>query len=216
MAMESCQDAQQVQLPAVEGITSGAMHASSEHHALRMPTAEEIEALQKQAYEEAYAEGFKRGKGEGLAAGRQEIQQQVNHWQQLLAKLHAPFEGLDDQVIDELAGMAISIARHIIRRELRIDPGHVIGVVRAALNALPVARRNVRLHLHPEDARLVREAMTVTGEDSGWEIREDPAMTRGGCRVIAENSQIDATLESRLAEVIVRFLGDERGPESAD
>lgn len=213
MVKESCREAQQVHLPSVEGNVPDSPMQHPVHHELRMPTADEIERFQKQAYEEAHAEGFKKGREEGAAAGRQEIQQFGNQLKQLLSVLHEPFESLDDQVIDELTGMVIAIARHIIRREIKADPAHIVGVVREALNALPVARRHVRLFLNPDDARLVRDAMSVHNGESGWEIREDPAMSRGGCRVMTENSQIDATLESRLAAVVVQFLGDERGTD---
>jgi hypothetical protein len=41
-------------------------------------------------------------------------------------------------------------------------------------------------------------------------LLEDPLMSRGGCRVEAEASRIDARLETRVAAAMVAILGDER------
>lgn len=199
----------------------------------RAPTAEEIELIQKQAYDEAYKEGYEHGLKEGREAGRteghaagQEIglaearAQMKVHGEQLdkiLATLEAPFTALDEQVEQELAALAMACAKHLVRRELRTDPGQVVAVVRAAVSALPAAARDIRVFLHPEDAALVREALSLNAADGEvrWKIVEEPVLTRGGCQVETENSRIDATVESRLAAIIAQALGGERGSDGA-
>ena len=52
----------------------------------------------------------------------------------------------------------MALARQIVRRELKTDPTQIIGIIREAIAALPVAARDVRVHLHPEDAAVVRAA----------------------------------------------------------
>jgi flagellar assembly protein FliH len=39
---------------------------------------------------------------------------------------------------------------------------------------------------------------------------EDPVITRGGCKVVTDTSQIDATLDSRLASLIAPLLAGAR------
>ena len=75
---------------------------------------------------------------------------------------------------------------------------------------LPVSAREVRVHLHPEDARLVRDRLVEVTADRAWSIAEDPILARGGCRVTSENSMIDAQLEQRLGAAIATVLGDTR------
>ena len=91
-----------------------------------------------------------------------------------------------------------------------------MGVVREALAILPVASSNVQLILHPEDAELVREIYSLSETELGWRIIEDPVLARGGCKVVTDTSQIDATLESRLAALISPLLGGERSGDTAD
>ncbi len=200
----------------------------------RMPTAEEIEAMQKQAHEEAaaagYREGFQLGQGEGREQGHREGYEQGREqgWREgheagtaVMMEAAARFEPLadclaeplalvDDQVEQELVALAIAIAKQLIRRELKTDPGQIVAVAREALTILPAASRRVSLHLHPEDAELVRNALALKDAGPRWKIVEDPLMTRGGCEVVTETSFIDATLEKRLMAVIAHLLGGGR------
>jgi len=103
-----------------------------------------------------------------------------------------------------------AVAKQLVRRELKTDPGQVLAVVREAMAALPLAARNVRLHLHPEDATLVREMLTLGDNERGWQIVEDPVLSRGGCKISSDTSQIDASVERRLHTVIANVLGGQR------
>jgi len=169
-------------------------------------TAKRIEEIQQRAYDESYAQGYK----EGLAAGQKETKAAAEHLQRSLATLSAPFAELDEQVEQELVALAVAIARQVIRREIKMDPGQVVAVVREAIASLPVASRNIRVFLNPDDAALVREALSLTEGERAWQILEEPTMTRGGCRVVTDTSQIDANLESRLTSIVTRLMGGER------
>lgn len=172
-----------------------------------LPTAGRIEEIQRQAYQE----GFELGRREGLESGRAEIREQAGRVAEIAEALSRPLAQLDDELVEELAGLALTIARHIIRREIRNDPGQVVAVVQQAAGELPAAARDIRLFLNPEDAALVREALSLPQEgERAWRIVEDPALTRGGCRIESETSRIDASVEQRLAAIAARLLGGQR------
>jgi flagellar assembly protein FliH len=174
------------------------------------PTAQDTEQVKKDIYEEAYAEGLGQGKKKGYAAGLAEIQAQADRLMQIISTLHEPLAQLDDQMEKELAALSIAIARQIVRRELKTDPGQIVAVVREAVASLPVGSRNVNLHLHPEDAALVRNALSLTGNDKTWRVVEDPLVMRGGCNVVTDISRIDATLDTRIAAIAAAILGGGR------
>ena len=170
-------------------------------------TAGKLEELQKAAYEEAFAKGH----AEGLAAGAEEIRKRGERYDELLRALCEPFDRLDESVEKQLVELATTLVRQLFRREIRLDPTHIIGVVREAIQKLPIASRNAQVHLHPDDATLVRESLAPAEGEPAWSIVEDPLIARGGCKVTTESSQIDATAEARLNAVISAALGDERG-----
>lgn len=173
-------------------------------------TARQLEDIQAQAREE----GFRQGVAEGREAGAQEFTNQIRLLQQLLGGLDKPFEAMDSSVEQQLAELAMLVARQLVRRELKTEPEQVISAVREALAALPVAARNVRLALNPEDAVLIRQTLSVQGDDQSLQIVDDPVQTRGGCRVFTDTSQIDATVEARLNAVIAGVLGGQRSSDS--
>ena len=169
-------------------------------------TAGRLQELQQQAYDEA----FEKGKADGIAAGQAEVAERAARYDQLLKALCEPFDQLDESVEEQLVELSIALVKQLFRREIKLNPSHVIGVVREAIQALPIACRNVQVHLHPDDATLVRESLTPAEGEPAWSLVEDPLTARGGCRVTTDSSQIDATAESRLHAVINRCLGDER------
>ncbi len=199
----------------------------------RAPTAEEIEQIQTQAYDEAYKEGYAKGEQEGHAAGQQQghqqgleqglaegqaaIRERVAQLDSLIAGLAQPYAKMDEQVEQELVALAMAVARHLVRCEVKTDPGQIVAAVRQAVSSLPSASRDVRVYLHPEDAALVREAFSLNEGDDGerrWRIVEEPVLSRGGCKVETENSRIDATVEARLAAIIAQALGGERDSDT--
>jgi flagellar assembly protein FliH len=187
---------------------------------LAMPvlTVDEIEAMQKQAYDEAfaqgkqegYSEGFNEGSKQGYEENVQALQKKATEFAGLLESLSQPFKVLDAEVEKELVKLAMGIATQIIRREIKLDPGQVIAAVREAIKVLPLSSQKISLRLHPEDAELVRSALSLDEMSPAWRIVEDPFITRGGCKVDTEVSHIDATVENRLAAVITTLFGGER------
>lgn len=169
-------------------------------------TASRLQELQKDAYEEAWQSGH----ADGVAAGQKAVLQRADRFDELLRALRNPFEQLDGSVEKQLVELAIAIVKQLFRREVKINPDHVIGVVREAIQLLPVASRTVQVHLHPDDAALIRETLSPAEGEPAWSIVEDPLTSHGGCRITTENSQIDATSEARLQAVINAALGDER------
>ncbi len=169
-------------------------------------TAGRLQELQKDAFDE----GWKKGHEEGLAAGEAEIASRAARYDELLMALSRPFDILDESVETQLVELSIALVKQLFRREVKIDPNHVIGVVRTAIDALPIASQMIQVHLNPEDATLVRESLTNIEGEPAWSIVEDPLMTKGGCKVTTRSSQIDATAESRLHAVISRCFGEGR------
>lgn len=175
---------------------------------VNMLTASQIEKLQKEAYDEAYAEGKKLGYEEGLATVKQEIQTQVEAFNLLLNSLNSPFDDLDKQVDEELVVLVQSLVKQMVRREIKTDPGQVIAVIREAIESLPVASRQIQLRLHPEDAALVNDFYKMGEQEQAWTIIEDPLINRGGCKVITDITQVDATLETRLTQLFAQVFGE--------
>jgi len=176
-------------------------------------TVAEIEAIERHAHEEAFASG----RAAGLAAARTETEHALAQLQSQVARLEGtiellarPLQQMNEEVEQQLLSLALTIARQLVRRELKADPAQVIAIIRETVAMLPAAARDVRVHLHPDDAAVVRERLASPAADRAWTMVEDPVMSRGGCKVTTDTALIDARIETRLHEVISALLGEER------
>ncbi|MEQ8803978.1 MAG: FliH/SctL family protein, partial [Haliea sp.] len=137
--------------------------------AQKLHSAAELEALQKQAWDEAYARGLEAGR----VAGKADVDRVAARLQQVLGALASPLQDIDEQVEEELLQLALAVARQIIRRELVANPSHVIAAVREALAELPSSSRDIRVQINPDDAQIVREILHRTSGHSTWDIVEE-------------------------------------------
>jgi flagellar assembly protein FliH len=194
-------------LPEVAGATVGSRRKDA------MPTVERLEQIERAAFEEAYAKGLAAGQAAAKVEAQQRLDQltkQLTQADALLQTLARPLSQLDGEVEKQLVALSVTLARQIVRRELKLDPGQIVAVIRETVNLLPVAARDVRVHLHPDDAALVRERLATPQAERAWTIIEDPVLSRGGCRVTTDHAQIDARLESRLGAMMTSLFGDDR------
>jgi flagellar assembly protein FliH len=159
---------------------------------IHFPTADEIETM----YEQARTEGQAAGYAEGAAQARAEA-----------ARLAALADGLDQALVrldegvaEEILALAIEVARRMVRLTLAERPAAVAETVKAALQQLP--QNQVRIHLHPDDIALVRAHLADPLEHGHHRLLEDDTVTRGGCRLDAAGSDIDATVETRWRRIL--------------
>src|SRR3569833_1233112 len=143
------------------------------------------------------------------------LDSQMKRLDVLLQFMSRPLQNLDAEVENMLLQLALTVGKQLARRELMVDPTQVIAIIRESLAELPASAREIRVHLHPEDATIVRERLTAPSNERAWSIVEDPTMSRGGCVVRTENSHIDARLESRISTIIANAFGDERALDRA-
>jgi flagellar assembly protein FliH len=193
------------ELPSINGLAVQGRRAGK--------TVGELEEVERRTHEEAFA----KGRADGLAAAEremrpqlQQLQDRIERFDAIMATLAQPLQQLDAEVETQLLQLALTVGRHLVRRELRIEPAQVIAIIRETVALLPASARDVRVHLHPEDAAIVREKLATPTGERAWTIAEDPVMSRGGCRVTTETAHIDARLETRIGSVISSLLGDER------
>jgi flagellar assembly protein FliH len=183
----------------------------------REGTSRARDAEATRASESARQAEMDRGYEAGVSAGRAELQKQnealaaqVVRLDGILNQLARPLPTLEGEVEQQLVLLALAVGKQLARRELKTDPGQIAALIREAVGRLPAAAREVRVHLHPEDAAAVAQRLASAGQERAWSVVEDPTLTRGGCLVRSENSQIDARLESRVNAMVSSMLGEER------
>ena len=155
----------------------------------------------------AHAQGYADGYAAGQAAAREEQAAHGARIETLLRALGEPLSGLDAALEEPMLALVLALTREVVRAELALSPRLVAGLVGEALRALPPGPDSARIELHPDDARLLRA--TLSDAPLPCTVAENPAITRGGCRVHAGVTTVDATVEARIAALAAGLLGRE-------
>lgn len=146
--------------------------------------------------------GYEAGYQTGYNAGREAIEQQLRQVSNLCASTSKALAAVEQQMANEILDLAIELARQVLRGELTVRRDALLPVVREAIGALPESSTHRKLLLNPSDVDIVRSHL---GEDiklGGWQIIEDHLIEPGGCRIMAANGDIDATLATRWKRVV--------------
>lgn len=168
-------------------------------------TPEDVANIEKQAH----SKGFEMGRWEGFQAAHKTIEEQVARLDQVLAALTKPFEQINSNVEDELILLAAAIAEQIVKREVSVDPSLIKVAVQEATAALSTSARHINLHLHPDDAAVLRSGQSQQSVPQQWRIVEDPGLGRGDCQIDCEDELVDATVRGRISAIVAQSFGIE-------
>ena len=166
--------------------------------------------------EDARLEGFQQGYEEGQALAKKELDATQAKLENTLQVLAQPLERLNLAVEQELVELSLAVALQILRREITQDPKHVIGLIREAVTQLPAASRQIRIHLHPDDAQVVRETLNQQDDAQRWQIKDDPTLPRGSCQVHSETSFLDAGIDALVNRLAADMLGGHRVTDQSE
>lgn len=167
----------------------------------RMPSVEELQAIEQAAYQE----GFQRGHADGLATGQSEVRRMIAQMEGILDGFTRPLARLDGEVADALADLATRIAGTLVGRAYRADPALLADLVREALDAVGSNSRDVELRLHPDDLGVLTPHLSTL---DGVRLTGDASLARGELRLHSESVRIDGTLDSRLRACLTAILDD--------
>ncbi len=149
-----------------------------------------------QARREAFAEG--------LAAGRQQIEEQVRPAMeglaQTLAGLARQKELIREEATADLVRLAVSIAARVIHRETAVDPDALSGLVKAAF-AKVQSREISRVRIHPALEGLVKKSLEQCNAPNNLVLVPDAGLKNG--EIFFETSQgiLDSSVETQLREI---------------
>lgn len=159
-----------------------------------LPTADEVEAFQQRAHDEGYA------------AGLLEAREEVRRMAKVVNAFQGAVQGIEAEVAQDLLGLALDLARQIIRQSIAVRPELVLPVVHEALAELAGSYQNNLLLLSPADAELVSRHASEELSKNGWRVIVDERIESGGCRIESDTGEVDATLAQRW-QIAMASLG---------
>lgn len=175
--------------------------------AIKLPTAEEIEAIRKNAYEEGFAkgkaEGHDTGLKQGLDAGKKQIDAELAKLGQIITAIQTPLDQQRNEIELVIVSLVEKIAQHIIRRELSISSDCVLELLKEAFEFIKTGSDTITIHLNPKDHTQVLELLQKLPEyNEQWNLKEHKNLSPGGCIVERAETSIDATIDTRFQGIV--------------
>ena len=153
----------------------------------------------------ARAEGLEAGRREGLEAGRREAFNEnaarVARLDALVSSLSADLARLDAELARDVVELGLTVARKIIGAAVEAHPEVVLHAVEDALRHLGHVHGEIQVLVNPEDASIVTPYLHATAGARTWALKEDATIARGGCRIVTNGAEIDATIPHRWQRI---------------
>jgi len=161
----------------------------------------EAERLVQQAYKEGLARGTEAGR-EAFDATLAQCAQALSAAGDALQESHVAFlENLEPQVLS----LVKEIVTRVIDVELRINPDVLRRSAERAL-ALLADEHKVTLSLNPGDLEAIQahkvELLDAFPRIESLTLQADPSVAPGGCVASTPATDVDAQIETRLAQVL--------------
>ncbi len=179
--------------------------------------AQQLAQIQMQAHDQGYAagmnegrqkgqeQGYQEGLAQGLAQGLEQArtQQAPIHarMQQLVSEFQNTLDALDSVIASRLMQMALEAARQVIGHTPPVDNSSLIKQIQGLLQQEPLFSGKPQLRVHPDDLQRVEEMLGATLSLHGWRLRGDPTLHHGGCKVSADEGDLDASVATRWQEL---------------
>jgi flagellar assembly protein FliH len=176
----------------------------SEHEAASISAAEFERALQD-AYQRGYTEGLRAGE----SAEGSRLRNAMAAVQDALASVQEGAERWVGNAEENLAALAVGVARQIVGRELTTDPEIVTELVRRAMADFPIGQP-LTVRLHPSDLHAVSSAIAPVNDGSLGLRNEvlwlgDARIAPGGCFVEGRERIVDGRVDTALERLYRRL-----------
>lgn len=175
-------------------------------------TLDEVEAIRQDAWNEGFSTGEKDGFHAGQLKAAQEAEialaSKVQALENIMRELFEPIANQDQELEETMLELVMQISQQVIQRELKIDSSQIKNVVRESLKLLPMGSEAVRVYVNPQDFEQIK-ALRERHEES-WKIIEDDDLLPGGCRFESVNTQINASIETRIDHIATQILEQQR------
>ncbi|MCL6316245.1 flagellar assembly protein FliH [Pectobacterium atrosepticum] len=155
----------------------------------------------QQGYDAGYQEGLAKGQQQGLQNSLQQQQPIIEQMQQMVTEFQQTLDTLDSVIPARLMQLALTAAKQILGQPPVCDGNALLGQIQQLLQQEPMFSGKTQLRVHPSDLERVEQYLGPTLSLHGWRLLADSQRHPGGCKVSAEEGDLDASLATRWHEL---------------
>lgn len=166
----------------------------------------------KRGFDEGYSTGLEQGREKGLQEGLAQakiqadaaLEEKVAALDQLAQSWAKDLNTLGDEVGQHLIALSLRIAGTVVRRTYDHAPQWAASLVDEILSQSEPATA-LTFHVSPQDCAIIEAHLSACHKKRDWQIVQDPGIEPGGCKVVSQFGQVDATISGRLARAAQAF-----------
>ncbi|MCA6953642.1 flagellar assembly protein FliH [Pectobacterium polaris] len=155
----------------------------------------------QQGYDAGYQEGLAKGQQQGLQNALQQQQPIIEQMQQMVTEFQQTLDTLDSVIPARLMQLALTAAKQILGQPPVCDGNALLGQIQQLIQQEPMFSGKTQLRVHPSDLERVEQFLGPTLSLHGWRLLADSQLHPGGCKVSAEEGDLDASLATRWHEL---------------
>lgn len=160
--------------------------------------------------------GYKQGYQEGELAARLELAEEINAQKmialetitQLVANFQNALHLMDEKIVPKLVSIAALAAQKIVGQLPDGRHQQLTLIIQELINAYPPLGENIQLRVNPGDVSSIETLFADELAKYGWKLIIDAEIESGGCKLLSEKTEIDATLSGKWQAIMVATSKD--------
>lgn len=196
----------------------------AEQTKIRPPTAEEIESIRQQAFEEGketgcqagfeegHKEGFTQGEAtgfdqgfeQGLTEGQSKIEMRLAQLDALLSEVTSPIEKQQALIEEAIFNLSTALSKAVIQRELELDSSTIKIAIQKILQDLPKPDKGFVVTINPVDETAVKPVLERYASEITLKL--DEALDPGGFILNSSRQLVDYTIDKRFQKTVQAML----------
>lgn len=160
---------------------------------------------EQQGQQLGYADGQQKGYDAGFQAGMEEGRQQglleAQQQQQLVTEFQHTLDALDSVIASRLMQLALTAAKQVLGQPPVCDGTALLAQIQQLIQQEPMFSGKPQLRVHPDDYHRIEQQLGATLSLHGWRLLADGQLHPGGCKVSADEGDLDASLATRWHEL---------------
>ncbi|WP_168407691.1 flagellar assembly protein FliH [Erwinia amylovora] len=151
----------------------------------------------KQGYDAGYQSGHEAGMAQGIAEAQAAQQGRLKSIEGWITSFKLSLDNLDSLIPSRLVQLALQAVQDLHGSEQVTNGSVLLAQIKQLIKQDALLQGEVRLVVHPDDREIIESTLGDTLKAIDWEMQFDAQMSPGGCRILTEDAELDATLETR-------------------
>ena len=160
-----------------------------------------LSEMQDQAQKDGYAKGLEEGKAKAYADFSKVLEEKAANFEKILQELSSIRETLALAHEGQIVQLCFKIAKSMAMHEISIQPELILELIKDVVKDFQNEDK-LQVFVSTEDQEFVennlKEIVNKFNVDAKIKVETDAKIQKGGCRLVANMSAVDATIETRM------------------